>query len=91
MPRLRSLALNGVADPQDPPANMAGARTLWPNSLQLAVPAQGHDLDNRSGTCAASIVASFVRQGSPSHLETTCLSTLGLPPFALTLKALSGS
>lgn len=85
------LALNGVVDPQDPPANMAGARTLWPNSLALAVPGQGHDLDNHSGACDATIIASFVERGSPKHLNTTCLSGLGPPAFALTLKALSGS
>jgi pimeloyl-ACP methyl ester carboxylesterase len=39
------LTLNGEADPQDPPANMAGAAAVWPNSLTLIVPAQGHDID----------------------------------------------
>jgi pimeloyl-ACP methyl ester carboxylesterase len=39
------LAFNGEEDPQDPPANMAGARAFWPNSLELAVPDQGHYLD----------------------------------------------
>jgi hypothetical protein len=84
------LALNGREDPQDPPANVAGARTLWRYSLELAVPGQGHDIDNHSGACDASIIASYIHQGSPRNLDTTCLSTLGPPTFALTLKALAG-
>ena len=83
------LALNGEEDPQDPPQNMAGAQALWPNSLELAVPGQGHDIDDRSGACTAPIIQSFIEHGSTDHLDTTCLSALGPPSFALNLQALT--
>ena len=35
------LALNGEADPQDPPANMASASAVWPNSLRWSCPGKG--------------------------------------------------
>ena len=28
--------INGTADPQDPPSNMTGTRSLWPDSRLLA-------------------------------------------------------
>ncbi|HZC71249.1 MAG TPA: alpha/beta hydrolase [Jatrophihabitans sp.] len=83
------LALNGEADPQDPPANMTGAAALWPNSLELAVPGQAHDLDPNSAACVTSIMTSFIDRGAPDDLDTTCLSTLGPPQFPLTLQALA--
>jgi pimeloyl-ACP methyl ester carboxylesterase len=86
------LALNGQEDPQDPPANMAGARSFWPNSLELAVPDQGHQVDPElSGSCVISIVDSFIEHGSVAHLDTSCLSQVPSPAFAFTLQGLTDS
>lgn len=84
------LALNGEEDPQDPPSNMAGARAFWPNSLELAVPDQGHDTDpDLSGACVISLIESFLEKGSTAHLDTSCLANVPAPPFALSLQALA--
>jgi pimeloyl-ACP methyl ester carboxylesterase len=86
------LALNGEEDPQDPPANMAGARSLWPDSLELAVPDQGHDVDaNLSGGCVFRLLSSFIASGRAVGLDTSCLKTVPQPPFTLSLSALAGS
>ncbi len=84
------LAFNGEEDPQDPPGNMAGAHAFWPNSLQLAVPDQGHDTNpDLSGACVISLIESFLEQGSPAHLDTSCLSKVPAPSFALSLQTLA--
>lgn len=86
------LAFNGTADPQDPPANMAGAAQLWPNSRLLSMPGQSHQIDLSTWeSCGAPITTSFVEQGSTRHLDTSCLVTTPPPPFAASLSALSGS
>jgi pimeloyl-ACP methyl ester carboxylesterase len=79
------LALNGEADPQDPPANMAGASAVWPNSLALEVPGQGHDIDPTSAACIIPLIQAFVDEGDVTDLDTTCLSQLPPPAFDLTL------
>ena len=77
--------MNGEEDPQDPPGNMAGAQEIWPNSLLLAVPAQGHDVDPVSAACEIPLIKSFIDQGGVTSLDTTCVSQLPLPSFDLTL------
>ena len=79
------LAFNGEEDPQDPPGNMAGAHELWPNSLVLTVPGQGHDIDPVSAGCEIPLIKSFIEQGDVAGLDTTCLSQLPPPSFDLTL------
>jgi pimeloyl-ACP methyl ester carboxylesterase len=79
------LAFNGEEDPQDPPGNMAGAREIWPNSLLLTVPGQGHDIDPVSAGCEIPLIKSFIEQGNVTGLDTTCLSQLPPPSFDLTL------
>ena len=79
------LTFNGEEDPQDPPANMAGAKEIWPNSLELTVPGQGHDIDPVSAGCEIPLIKSFIEQGGVAGLDTTCLSQLALPSFDLTL------
>ena len=69
---------------------MAGAHAFWPNSLQLAVPDQGHDTNpDLSGACVISLIESFLEQGSPAHLDTSCLSKVPAPSFALSLQTLA--
>jgi hypothetical protein len=79
------LAFNGEEDPQDPPSNMAGARAIWPNSLELTVPGQGHDIDPASASCEIPLIKSFIEKGTVTGLDTTCLSQLPAPSFDLTL------
>jgi pimeloyl-ACP methyl ester carboxylesterase len=79
------LALNGEIDPQDPPANMASASAVWPNSLALVVPGQGHDIDPTSASCIIPLIQAFIDQSSMTDLETNCLSQLPPPAFDLTL------
>jgi pimeloyl-ACP methyl ester carboxylesterase len=79
------LALNGEEDPQDPPANMAGATAVWPNSLALTVPGQGHDIDPASAGCEIPLIQSFIDQGAVTGLDTTCLAQLPPPECDLTL------
>jgi pimeloyl-ACP methyl ester carboxylesterase len=79
------LALNGDTDPQDPPANMAGAAAVWPNSLTLTVPGQGHDIDPVSAQCLIPLIQTFIEQGDTTDLDVTCLTQLPPPAFDLTL------
>ncbi len=79
------LALNGEEDPQDPPANMAGAAVVWPNSLALTVPGQGHDIDPVSAGCEIPLIQSFIDQATVTGLDTTCLAQLAPTEFDLTL------
>ena len=79
------LALNGEADPQDPPGNMAGVATIWPNSLALTVPGQGHDIDPASAECEIPLIQSFIDKGAVTGLDTSCLAHLAPTAFDLTL------
>jgi pimeloyl-ACP methyl ester carboxylesterase len=79
------LALNGENDPQDPPANMAAATEVWPNSLALTVPGQGHDIDPTSAQCLIPLIHAFVDAGTANGLDTSCLDEIPPPSFELTL------
>jgi len=71
---------------------MAGAKVFWPNSLELAVPDQGHQIDpGLSGSCVISIVGSFIELGSVAHLDTSCLAQVPSPLFPPTLQELTSS
>lgn len=75
------LLLNGSADPQDPPSNVAQARSTMPNSLTVVVTDQGHTVGHVG--CLPSVVAAFIAAASVHHLNTTCVRSLSPPPFAL--------
>lgn len=78
------LMINGTADPQDPPANMAGAQQIWPNSREIAEPWQSHSVDINAWTqCGATLVQTFVETASVKRLSTGCLAQVTLPPFAV--------
>ncbi len=84
------LALNGLADPQDPPPNMDGAHQFWPNSLELAVPGQAHDINWQTWqSCTGPLVGSFIARGTVSNLDTSCVAKAHGQPFALTLGAIA--
>jgi len=82
------LTFNGDADPIDQPRNMAGAQKFWPDSLELALPGQGHEPSTGTwAVCAGPIMQAFIEQASVAHLDTSCLPTNPTPPFDLTLQA----
>jgi pimeloyl-ACP methyl ester carboxylesterase len=84
------LALNGGADPQDPPSNMDGAHQLWPNSLELAVPGQAHDINWATWqSCTGPLVGAFIARGTVEDLDTSCVASAHGQPFALTLGAIT--
>ena len=84
------LALNGDADPQDPPANIDGAHELWPNGLELAVPGQAHDINWQTWqSCTGPLVGSFIARGTVAGLNRSCVATAHGQPFALTLSAIA--
>jgi hypothetical protein len=77
------LMINGTADPQDPPANMAGTQKIWPNSRQIAQPGQSHRVDiNAWMQCGATLVRTFIETASVKGLDTRCLTQVTLPSFA---------
>jgi pimeloyl-ACP methyl ester carboxylesterase len=79
------LAFNGAGDPIEQPRNWAGAQKFFPNSRDIALPGQGHDVDSASWqACAGVIDQAFIEHASLAHLNTGCLATVA-PPFALTL------
>lgn len=73
------LIMNGDADPQDPPANMAGAAAVWPNSLALVASGQSHNISDWS--CQARIVSDFIERGTTEGLISNCLAHLSIQPF----------
>jgi pimeloyl-ACP methyl ester carboxylesterase len=75
------LFFNGAADPQDPPENVAGAKTRYPNSLLLVAPGQAHGFTGIP--CRAAIVADFLERGSTEGLEASCLQDVPLPDFVV--------
>lgn len=75
------LLLNGEADPQDPPGNVAGADRLYPDSLALTNPNEGHHYP--STACEAGIIGAFVHAGAVAGLRTDCLAGTPAPPFDL--------
>jgi len=78
------LMINGTADPQDPPENMAEAHQIWPNSREIAEPWQSHSVDINAWTqCDAALVQTFVETASVTRLGTGCLAQVTLPPFAV--------
>jgi pimeloyl-ACP methyl ester carboxylesterase len=74
------LFVNGEADPQDPPENVANAKRRYPNSLTLVAPGQAHGYTGIP--CRASIMADFIGRGSVSGVRTECLEQVSLPAFA---------
>ena len=86
------LAFNGAADPVDQPRNWAGAQALFPDSRDITLPGQGHDVNSDSwAVCADPLTQTFIDQASLAHLDTSCLASVPAPPFELTIQGLAGS
>jgi pimeloyl-ACP methyl ester carboxylesterase len=77
------LIWNGNLDPVDPPDNMAGAQELFPNSVSLVAPFQGHIFSGSNSICFTSIIEQFIQTGSPQGLDTSCLNEMTPPAFDL--------
>jgi pimeloyl-ACP methyl ester carboxylesterase len=78
------LILNGEVDPIDPPENMAGAAELWPNSLSLVAPYQGHSFSDMNAiSCWFSILNEFIQSGSVDGLHTACMQNIQPPAFVV--------
>jgi pimeloyl-ACP methyl ester carboxylesterase len=76
------LLINGAADPKDPPANVAGASRVYPNSLALTVPNQAHDY-HEYPACRAALFAAFIDSAATTGLPTQCLLQRPAPAFDL--------
>ena len=76
------LLLNGTADPQDPPSNVAGAPIEMPNSLEVPVPAQGHTVGHLG--CLPAVVADFITTARvDAAAAQRCAEAVLPPPFQL--------
>jgi pimeloyl-ACP methyl ester carboxylesterase len=75
------LLLNGEADPQDPPANVADAPQDLPNSLSVVVPGAAHTVGHLG--CLPRVVLDFIERGSAEGLDTTCVKDFQPPSFNL--------
>ncbi len=84
--RVPVLAFNGAGDSIEQPRNWAGAQKFYPDSRNITLPGQGHDVNSASWqACAGVITQAFIQQASLAHLNTSCLATIA-PPFFLTLR-----
>lgn len=76
------LILAGSADPQDPPANMRGWRTFFPNGRLVVVRGATHGV--LAAGCVAHVAAQFVDSGTARGLDTTCVRRIEQPAFETT-------
>lgn len=74
-----TLVLSGEVDPVTPPEYGESVAGALPSSLHLVAAGQGHGVVFRG--CIPQIVRAFVESGTPSGLDTDCLTTLSAPPF----------
>ena len=80
------LMISGTADPQDPPANMAGAQQIRPNSRLLLEPNQAHSIATQAWLqCDAGLVQAVIEHANAKELNPSCLTQVAAPPFSLQL------
>jgi pimeloyl-ACP methyl ester carboxylesterase len=77
--------LNGTADPDDPPANVAGGTITLPNSLSVPVRGYGHgQLSQDTSGCLAREAITFLERGIRSTTaDWPCAADPPYPPFSL--------
>jgi pimeloyl-ACP methyl ester carboxylesterase len=73
------LLLAGGADPLDPPANLRGWHTLYPDGRLVVVPGASHGV--MQYPCIQALAASFVERATTHGLDAACARHVGLPPF----------
>jgi pimeloyl-ACP methyl ester carboxylesterase len=71
----------GGNDPQDPLANVSGARAAMPNSSTVVVPHAGHGALQFG--CVRTLANQFVERGTAVGLDTRCASRYRPPPFVV--------
>jgi pimeloyl-ACP methyl ester carboxylesterase len=77
--RVPVLLLAGGADPQDPPENLAGWRSSFPNGRLVVALGVGHGAVEHG--CLPLVAAAFVDRGTARGLDTSCARRIRLPPF----------
>jgi pimeloyl-ACP methyl ester carboxylesterase len=77
--RVPVLLVTGGADPQDPPANLAGWRAAFPNGRLIVLKGVGHGAIERG--CLPLVAARFVARGTAAELDASCVRAIRLPPF----------
>ncbi|MGH2640365.1 MAG: alpha/beta hydrolase [Actinomycetota bacterium] len=75
------LLLNGTADPQDPPDNVANAPLELQKSLSVPVRGYGHTVGHIG--CLPVVVAAFFTAGTTVDLDTRCAQVLPEPSFLI--------
>jgi pimeloyl-ACP methyl ester carboxylesterase len=76
------LAFAGAADPQDPPANLAGLGRHFPDSRVVVLSHVGHQFG--IGGCVVATIADLVERGTTEGLNTTrCDGAVAVPRFEL--------
>lgn len=78
-----ALILSGALDPVTPPQYGARVAAHLTNSLHVVVPFGAHGFDGLDGQdCLRRLRREFVERGTAAGLETSCVSSIGPPPFA---------
>ena len=75
------LVLVGGADPQDPPANVAGIQQAMPNARVVVARGVGHGAVQYG--CLPALANRFLAQGTAAGLDVACAARIPLPPFAV--------
>ena len=75
------LFLNGAADPNDPPANVAAAPQTMPNALLVSVPGGAHGV--LATGCVLPQTIAFIQAGVPARRSAwaACTRTIQPLPF----------
>ena len=75
------LLVVGGSDPQDPLANVRGARDAMPASRTVVVPHAGHGALQLG--CLPRVAQQFVERGTAAGLDTRCVGRYAPPPFVI--------
>ena len=75
------LLIVGGSDPQDPLANVRGARAAMPASRTVVVPHAGHGALQLG--CLPRVAQQFVERGTAAGLDTRCVGRYAPPPFVI--------
>jgi len=75
------LAIQGGADPQDPPSNLPRLKQSFPDSRMVVLPYQGHHIGLNG--CVAQMIQGVITHGTTRDLDTTCVGAILPPRFPL--------
>ncbi len=80
------LAIEGGADPQDPPTNVSNLKRHFPDSRIVILPHIGHEFNTASfGGCISTMMFNFVERATTKGLNTTlCNGAIVFPPIPVT-------